>query len=590
MLLFLHKFRYHSKSEHMIKIYQFKRKLMKILVTGGGGYVGSELVYELAKNGHYVICIDRFSNGKINFGQTYNNRIQIVQNDIRKISAKILDGVDIVFDLAVLSKNLEVGKNDKEIFEVNHKARVKIAKLSKVAGVKKYVLGSSTSVYGQQKQIVNEKSKTKSKSTYDKANRKAENDVLQLNDDDFTVTVFRFSSIFGSSRKMRWDQSVNGMVLELFNTGKISVRGKNNRRPFIHIKDAIEAYKKIIISPKKKLGGQIFNVGDDKQNYDMEYVANEVANTIKKECKIKLKNSPDSNSHSASFKKIKKNLNFKTKHSLRKGIKQIYQELKRGKLMKPTKKPKVKDSADIGADAEFDKRNAKFIRKMNSDKKLLQKSKNWVNHVFDYEYVYHFRWLGRPIIQLPQDMIAVQELIWETKPDLIIESGIARGGSLIFYASILELLGHGRIIGIDIDIRKHNKKEIKSHKLFKRISMLEGSSTDNKIFQKVKNIAKNKKKIMVLLDSNHSEEHVTMELKKYSEFVKKGNYLIVFDTMMEDMDKHHFNNRPWDHGNNPRTAVWNFLKENKRFKIDKNIQEKLLITSCPDGYLKCVKN
>ena len=153
MLLFLHKFRYHSKSEHMIKIYQFKRKLMKILVTGGGGYVGSELVYELAKNGHYVICIDRFSNGKINFGQTYNNRIQIVQNDIRKISAKILDGVDIVFDLAVLSKNLEVGKNDKEIFEVNHKARVKIAKLSKVAGLKNYVLGSSTSVYGQKTQI-----------------------------------------------------------------------------------------------------------------------------------------------------------------------------------------------------------------------------------------------------------------------------------------------------------------------------------------------------------------------------------------------------------------------------------------------------
>ena len=286
---------------------------MKILVTGGGGYVGSELVYELAKNGHYVICLDRFSNGIINFGKTYNNRIQIVQNDIRKINPKILHGVDVVFDLAVLSKNLGTKKNKKEVFEINHKARVKIAKLSKAAGVKKYVLGSSTSIYGQQSQIVNKKSQTKFTSTYDTANKKAEDDVLQLNDDDFTVTVFRFSSIFGTSRKMRWDQSVNSMVLELFNTGKISVRGKNNRRPFIHIKDAIEAYKKIIISPKKKLGGQIFNVGDDKQNYDMEYVANEVANTIKKECKIKLKNSPDSNSHSASFKKIKiqDNLNQK---------------------------------------------------------------------------------------------------------------------------------------------------------------------------------------------------------------------------------------------------------------------------------------
>lgn len=250
----------------------------------------------------------------------------------------------------------------------------------------------------------------------------------------------------------------------------------------------------------------------------------------------------------------------------------------------------MKDSSKVGGDKEFDLRNSKLINAMSKDKKLLKKSKSWVDNVFDYEYVYHFRWLGRPIIQLPQDMVAIQELIWKIKPDFIIESGIARGGSLIFYASILEMINHGKILGIDVDIRKHNRKEIENHLLFKRIIMLEGSSIDKKIVKKVKSIAKGKKKIMVLFDSNHTEAHVLKELEYYSPLVKKGSYLIIFDTMMEDMERHHFRNRPWDHGNNPRTAVWKFLKKNHRFKVDKNIENKLLITSCPDGYLKCVKN
>ena len=250
----------------------------------------------------------------------------------------------------------------------------------------------------------------------------------------------------------------------------------------------------------------------------------------------------------------------------------------------------MKDSSSIGGDEEFEQRNKKFINLMNKNKSLLKKSKDWTDNVFDYEYVYHFRWLGRPIIQFPQDMVAVQELIWKIKPDFIIESGVARGGSLIFYASILELLKHGKIIGIDIDIRKHNRIEIEKHPLFKRIKLIEGSSIDNFVVGKIKKILKNKKKIMIFLDSNHTEQHVLAELEKYSKFVKAGSYIIVFDTMMEDMKRHHFKARPWDHGNNPRTAVWKFLKKNKRFKIDKEIQKKLLITSCPDGYLKCVKN
>ena len=250
----------------------------------------------------------------------------------------------------------------------------------------------------------------------------------------------------------------------------------------------------------------------------------------------------------------------------------------------------MKDSSKIGGDEEFEQRNKKFINSMNKNNSLLKKSKDWIDIVFDYEYVYHFRWLGRPIIQFPQDMVALQELIWKIKPDFIIESGIARGGSLIFYASILELLNHGKIIGIDIDIRKHNRIEIENHTLFKRIKLIEGSSIDDSVIHKIKKIIKDKKKIMILLDSHHTEQHVLEELEKYSPFVRSGSYVVVFDTIIEDMKKHHSKNRPWNHGNNPKTAVSKFLKKNKRFKIDKEIQKKLLITSCPDGYLKCIKN
>ena len=242
------------------------------------------------------------------------------------------------------------------------------------------------------------------------------------------------------------------------------------------------------------------------------------------------------------------------------------------------------------ANAEFEKRNKELIKLMSNDKKIQNISREWFNNVFNYEYSYHFSWLGRPIIQFPQDMIAIQELIWKIKPDLIIETGIAHGGSLIFSASILEMIGKGEVIGIDIDIRKHNKKLIEKHPMFKRIKMIEGSSVDKSIINKIHKLAKNKKKILVLLDSKHTEKHVLKELKAYSKVVTKGSYIVVFDTIIEDTDsKKASENRPWGIGNNPKTAVWKFLEKNKRFKIDKFIERKLLITSCPDGYLKCIK-
>jgi len=241
--------------------------------------------------------------------------------------------------------------------------------------------------------------------------------------------------------------------------------------------------------------------------------------------------------------------------------------------------------------SEFKKRNHKYIEMMASDLSLHKVTKDWFMASSKCEYSYHFSWLGRPIIQFPQDMIAMQELIWQVKPDLIIETGIAHGGSLIFYASMLELIGEdGQILGLDIDIREHNRLEIEKHKMFKRITMIQGSSIDEDIAKQVYEFAKDKQRILVVLDSNHTHDHVLKELELYSPLVTKESYLVVFDTVVEDMPEDFFPDRPWGKGNNPKTAVWKFLKQNDRFEIDKNIEAKLLITVAPDGYLKCVKD
>ncbi len=203
-------------------------------------------------------------------------------------------------------------------------------------------------------------------------------------------------------------------------------------------------------------------------------------------------------------------------------------------------------------------------------------------------YSYNFSWMGRPIIQYPQDMIAMQELIWKIQPDLIIETGIAHGGSLVYYASIMELIGKGEIVGIDIDIRQHNREAIEAHPMFKRMTLLEGSSLSAEIANQVAEIAKDKKTIMVSLDSNHTHEHVLEELKIYAPYVTPGSYCVVFDTIVEDMPKGMYD-RPWDIGNNPKTAVWEYLKTNDDFEIDHQIDNKLLISVAPEGYLKRVK-
>jgi cephalosporin hydroxylase len=230
------------------------------------------------------------------------------------------------------------------------------------------------------------------------------------------------------------------------------------------------------------------------------------------------------------------------------------------------------------------------------------------------QYSYNFTWLGRPIIQYPQDIVAMQELIWAIKPDLIIEVGIAHGGSLVNSASMLALLdmseaiesgttidpgmSHRKVLGIDIDIRPHNRTAIESHPMASRIQMIQGSSIDPQIIEQVKAVAIDYQRILVCLDSNHTHEHVLAELEAYAPLTSIDSYCVVFDTFIEDMPPEMFPDRPWELGNNPKTAVREYLhrlQDNGRtafdgkpltLEIDGNITNKLLITVAPDGYLK----
>ncbi|MBA3465659.1 MAG: cephalosporin hydroxylase family protein [Deltaproteobacteria bacterium] len=242
-------------------------------------------------------------------------------------------------------------------------------------------------------------------------------------------------------------------------------------------------------------------------------------------------------------------------------------------------------------DAEFRAVNKTMIAKMGSDRDLHASSIDWLVKSSRHQYTYHFRWMGLPIIQMPQDIIAMQELIWEIKPDAIVETGIARGGSLIFYASMLHLLDNGGIVvGVDIDIRTHNRSAIEGHPMSRYVRMVEGSAIDEAIVAKVKELIAGRKRVLVSLDSMHSHAHVLEELRLYSPLVTAGSYLVVFDTAIEQMPEDFFQDRPWGKGDNPWTAVQAFMKTNDRFEIDTSIADKLQLTVAPDGFLRCVKD
>lgn len=238
---------------------------------------------------------------------------------------------------------------------------------------------------------------------------------------------------------------------------------------------------------------------------------------------------------------------------------------------------------------QFEAEKKARVAVLTEDMAIRERSRDWMVASAPHGYTYNFTWLGIPVIQFPQDLVALQEVIWATRPDLIVETGVAHGGSLIFSASILEMLGGGgRVVGVDIDIRDQNRVRLEAHPLFKRIELIEGDSVSEPVVAQVRQLAVDCERVLVILDSNHTHQHVLSELKLYSPLVKAGGYLVVFDTSIEEAPDELFNDKPWGKGNNPMTAVHEFLQNNSRFEADDDIEARLQITVAPGGYLKCV--
>lgn len=262
----------------------------------------------------------------------------------------------------------------------------------------------------------------------------------------------------------------------------------------------------------------------------------------------------------------------------------------------------TRENPDTNAVSAFEASVQRNIEGLRRDHKITLQSREWLTNTLPHHYSYNFRWLGRPIIQYPQDIVAVQELLWRARPDLVIETGIAHGGSLILSASMLSLLDYcdavdaaavldpekpkRRVLGIDIDIRAHNRVAIESHPMAHRIDMIQGSSIADDIVARAHKAAADFGRVMVILDSNHTHDHVLAELKAYAPLVSSGSYCVVFDTVIEDLPAGMYPDRSWDVGNNPKTAVREFLSHNHDFEIDEDLEAKLLITVAPGGYLR----
>jgi cephalosporin hydroxylase len=223
---------------------------------------------------------------------------------------------------------------------------------------------------------------------------------------------------------------------------------------------------------------------------------------------------------------------------------------------------------------------------------VFRKSDELLQSLNEYDYPYMWSWMGVPIIQLPADIMATQEVIWRTRPDVIIETGVARGGSVLFMASLLEMIGGGgKVIGVDIDIRKHNRESIEGHPMSKCVTLIEGGSVDDDVLEKVRAEIPEGAKVMVVLDSDHSREHVLRECRAYGAMVTPGCYLVIADTVVGHLKKEEAptnRSKHWYEGNEPLTARDDFLSENNRFEIDPEVNGKLVLSSSPGGYLKCV--
>jgi len=308
---------------------------MQALVTGGAGYIGSVMIPMLLERGYKVKCLDRFFFGKETLNDVISNpNLELIKDDIRWFNPKILKGVDAVADLASLSNDPSGELDPSKTFDINYLGRVRVAKLSKEYGVKRYILASSCSIYGfREDMILDEKSPTNPLTTYAKSNLMAEKDVLALSDSSFTVTVLRQATVYGLSPRMRFDLAINGMVLGLFKNKQIPVmRNGDQWRPFVHIKDAAKAFVAVMESPEEKVNEEIFNVGSNEQNYQIGPLAEMVGDAISIPLKIEWYGSPDKRSYRVNFDKINKILKFRTDYTPKEGALEVYAALESGKV------------------------------------------------------------------------------------------------------------------------------------------------------------------------------------------------------------------------------------------------------------------
>ena len=245
--------------------------------------------------------------------------------------------------------------------------------------------------------------------------------------------------------------------------------------------------------------------------------------------------------------------------------------------------------------AEFVREVRERVESYATNERLKRAAREFMLPSIPAQYSYNFSWLGRPIIQYPQDILAMQEIIWSVQPDLIIETGIAHGGSLIFSASMLELNAacggpaDAEVIAVDIDIRRHNREAIERHPMFKRITMIEGSSVAPDVIARVAARAGERQRVLVCLDSNHTHDHVLAELEAYAPLTSVGSYCVVFDTIVEDVPADMYPDRPWGPGNSPKSALQEYLRTHREFVSDDRIDAKLLISVVPGGYLRRIR-
>jgi len=306
---------------------------MRVLVTGGGGYIGSVLVPRLLEEGYHVTVLDRFYFGRDKLKQVSRNpRLRLVQDDTRYFDKRILGNIDAVMDLAALSNDPSGELDPKRTMDINFRGRARVAKLARQQGVSRYILASSCSIYGFRDGQLDERSPINPLTTYARANRKAEIAAKKLSDKKFAATMLRFATVFGLSPRMRFDLAVNGMVLGFFKNRQIPImRHGRQWRPFIHVRDVAEAYVAVIKAPEEKVGGEIFNVGSDAQNYQILPLAREVARAIRIPFRKRWYGDPDSRSYKISFGKIRDALGYETRWTVADGAREIYSALRAGK-------------------------------------------------------------------------------------------------------------------------------------------------------------------------------------------------------------------------------------------------------------------